>query len=605
MVIQGVRERVKRCLEEKMNVSTSRTLRHLRIIFRSIRKIYMKCWTLTLTALCLSLRWRVKPITESFGVALEVPNECRVQCKNDPSQAQSAAAIAEGFRLVQSSVLTFLALRSEATFPILQLGLMGSGLLDGLAGAPMPFQRFFTGSGLSQPVSEASDSLICKSKDFFGEFFSGHWDSDKVLAQNALFAQEWSEWNRTLVIRRCLNESDTGGERRSRECFRVTNEFYSSPQCEGYKQAQVDTGVAGCSLQYANLQEDLECPFMPRGVCGGEKTQRKCYNVYTMADMGFYACRSWRSVSKQLLAWPADGGLESATLYARSALFSLLMAHTMLLTGTLNQQGIEQIQLELQRAASWMTTSLGQFQSEARQRELIQATSIRSNAQIMDYLDNDGEFYWGSKGYRCCGKKATANRKYRHFMGYGCPARAAGPVYTDLPRYAVVGFIQPGDGGWCQSANCSLLESPRPPMPQCEARRIIYGSGVFATAPYMSDIEGSACRALFSGLKTPPRWGNECNSMKLRPPYDLEANPLNDVSDPLNCTYLASHCQYYLSSLWNAHFEKVEARLSGLMTVMLSDYQSVADSIASLAITNYSLIVGLALKKNMWPAPLA
>jgi hypothetical protein len=570
------------------------------------------------------------PSCASSSILMALPNamgplpECEVQCGHaPPANTHIAAVLVEALRAMQASAKTLGIASPSAPFPVVELGLISSGLLDGIRDASTPLQQaFFTRSGLGGPVSEASDYLLCKMKDFFGSYFAPQWGSDLVAASHAEFTEQWLEWNQTLAIRRCLNQSDRGGDRRSTECFRVTDQSFPSAECQEHTQQHVDAGARDCALPLlegaasaadgkagaTGARADLVCPSSPqRGVCGGNVTHRRCYNVFSMADLGEYACPAWRSSSARLQAWPSTGGLEGAALYARAAVFSLSLAHSTLLTGALNQLAIDEIRRELRAHALWMTARIGEFQNASRQRELILATSTRSGARIDDYLDSYKDMHYGGlKVYTYCGDFKAPDRQYRHFLGYGCPPRAGGPAYADLPRFAVVGFVQANDKTtWCESAvNCSALASPTPTLPRCKAWRVVYNSGYFATAPYMSDIhDGSACRALFSGLKTGDHWPDECNSMKFWPPTDRPAALLlNDVSDPLNCTYLASHCQNYMDLLWEAQEKNVMTRLSSLVSEMLRDYTDVAELFSALATTNYTQIAGLAQKNQVWPA---
>jgi hypothetical protein len=148
------------------------------------------------------------------------------------------------------------------------------------------------------------------------------------------------------------------------------------------------------------------------------------------------------------------------------------------------------------------------------------------------------------------------------------------------------------------------VASPMLPMPSCNAYRVLYRSGVFATAPYMRDIgDGSACRALFSDLKAGKHWPDECNNMVAQSPTPQPyAQLFKNVTNPLDCAYLALQCQNYMDSLWEVQEELVMAQLSTLVSEMLRDYKEVAELFSSLADTNYTQIAGLALRSQAWPA---
>jgi hypothetical protein len=443
------------------------------------------------------------------------------------------------------------------------MGLMSTGLLDGLEGK----QGLFVALGLGEDILEDSDYLICKSKDFYGSFFQQEWKAGSAAAANLYHKQQRSSFDKALPLRRCLQNNTLPGNKRSPECFRVSNQSFDDENC---------TDGAPCELPSA--QSDALCDAPRGGVCG----QGRCYNVYTMTDMGIAACVAWRAASQDLKAWPPGGGLESLALYARQAVFSLLLAHAALLAGVIS---VEALKADVSLHAAWVAGRLEPYADKRTHLDIVVTTSTRGFANPSDYVHSSENMFSLTKWYDHCGKvppatNANGQRVYRHFIRIGCMQR--GRAYPDAPRLAIVGYAQASDQqSWCQGAvNCTIVADPAPYT--CQGYTIWpfmaeLGSGSYGSGP-------TVCQANFPGLQ-PNGWKNEC---ALGIPTGA-------------CDTLREECQTYLDLLWSEQTGKAAERLSEALGTLLAHYHAVAAIFTALSEEPYAHITGFAQGQNWLP----
>jgi hypothetical protein len=484
-------------------------------------------------------------------------------CAPTLSTGRADLAVQKALGLVQTSLQGI----QNGIGSELKMGLMSVGLLDGLDMIEPLERGFFTASGLGQSISD-SDELVCKSKDFFGDYFSQGWQSATVVAENRDFGERWALFNDTLPIRRCLSQNLLPGHERAPECVRAGNRTAAHRGCED---------AAPCP--FAGGRRDPLCGAPQGGVCG----MGFCWDVYTPADLSMIACLAWRKASARLAAWPADGGLQSLALYARLAVFSLLQAHATILTRSVPSD-IPTLRKELIHSSEWITARLDLYDSPTVQLEIIHATSTKAVVKPADFDANTRIYDTGFRLYIACGDQMpqTDSRPYRHFLRYGCPARADAPLHADGPSASVVGYIQKGDDKWCRGAvNCTLHASPTN-LAQCT----IWAGLAFkpvTSAQYVTSVAGSACQANFFGLKS-GGYPNEC--------------VLDGNADKCNKMGLACHA--YMEALWEPGINDARARLPQVITEMHAEYRAVAGLFAQMSNESYKHVTDYAQKKN-WP----
>jgi hypothetical protein len=493
------------------------------------------------------------------------PSQCiNTQCATNDATGRADAALLEALSIVQSSLDSML--RHKALTGR-EMALMSLGMLDGLQGDGVPEQGFFTRVGLGQAISEASDELICKSKDFFGSYFDQGWPRATVIAENVYFREQWALLNDTQSIRRCLNQNTRPGHERAPECMRRSNRTTLQPGC-------LDS--TPCALLGDALAPN--CGVPRGGICGAGS----CHDVYTTADLSIVTCLAWREASAHLLAWPQGGGLESLALYGRQAVFSLLLAHATLLTRS-SPRDLQLLRTELLRSATWMTARLDLYEDPEVHHQIIRATSSKAVVDSADFQVNTM-----SRFYSACGKKLSPPlnlRPYRHFIRYGCPARAEAPRYADGPSSSILGYIQKDDEAWCRGAEACMLDQSQTSNEVCTTWSSLSVEG---NAPYiMESFPASVCQANFVSLKKVSPKPNECAT----------------DGNAAKCQEMESQCRTYIDALWETGIRDGQRRLPGVIAHMHVTYRKIARIFKAQSNQHYEEILNYAQTRD-WPLVL-
>jgi hypothetical protein len=142
-------------------------------------------------------------------------------------------------------------------------------------------------------------------------------------------------WKRTKFMRVCANYSGLAGDRRPRPCWRTQGGPQNSTECNATNAhlPDIERGAALCSLPMQPKTNGSCDSTMRQGVCG---TDRRCYNVLGIVDVGVDACKTLEFMNATI----DYGGamrryyqVDALALYSRYALLEIAIYNTQILSG--------------------------------------------------------------------------------------------------------------------------------------------------------------------------------------------------------------------------------------------------------------------------------
>jgi hypothetical protein len=557
---------------------------------------------------------------------------CEMQCTAPSLQApkeykDTGASVREAFKLM-SAGLEFIAIVivGEADQDLVfALGIIGSGIVDGFdigeSSKRDSASNFWIVNQLEKYISDNTEYELCRIKQLLGNYLnplSQYIQAEAMTTFNEQLLGGIQMWNDTKFKRLCANLSNLSGDNRPKACWRDPNYGpQNSTECNSTnaQMADIQKGAILCRLPLLTKARSVCESLLPRGVCG---TDRRCYNVVGIIDVGLDACE----VLEYLKTKTSYGNalnryyqLDALALYSRYALFELAIYNAQILSGVGGASVLWVMQSRALAHQGWILQRVDALRTFAAKqgRDVI----IRSSRMAVPESDewkftDSGMVSWPTYWKQCglatskIGATPLKERRYMHSVNIGCTGK--NPLYDieGEEKYRLIGVNADADDlEWCKGyRNCSVENL----VENCTSRTCRVTSFVGIALP----ITGYPPRAIGSYTNTLTPQTNDLANCAFRMPVGGQ-DSLGDLCASTfswtDCFNRMAKCNVTLQQIWNTTVDSAHVHLQWLMSNMTIEYAEIAVLLYVIA-TNRSVfngtdpLTGRAQLERIWPRPL-